>query len=61
MRIISVAHICGMCEACGGTINFTRFEEEELLYYDADDLVNRWMDHQLNDCSPDIDKAPKPD
>lgn len=59
MRIISVAHICGMCEACGETIDFVRFQEEDLLYYDADDIVNRWMDHQLNVCKPDSDKECK--
>jgi len=42
--------IGGVCESCGGVITFTRFENDISPYYEAEEIVNKWMDHQLNDC-----------
>lgn len=46
--------MAGVCDACEGIIFFTRFENEIGPYYEANDVVNKWMDHQLNDCTPPV-------
>jgi hypothetical protein len=47
--------IKGLCTACGATLTFTPVAEADFDYYEADEIVNRWMDHQLNDCPSVID------
>lgn len=44
--------LAGICDACEEILFFTQFENEIGPYYEADDIVNKWMDHQLNDCKP---------
>lgn len=46
--------IVGVCPICWGHIYFQRKEDED-DYYETEDIVNKWMDHQLNDCNPQID------
>lgn len=41
--------LAGICEVCGAKIEFEYFTDEGLGYYDIDDIVNKWMDHQLSD------------
>lgn len=48
--------IYGTCEACGREINFEHYDADADAwgYYTAEDIVNKWMDHQLNDCKPSV-------
>lgn len=54
MRIVSLSWVSGVCEACGAEIEFTLFEDANTAFYDADEIVNKWMDHQLSDCKPSV-------
>jgi hypothetical protein len=45
--------LVGTCTSCQKMINF-QLKQDEHDYYEAEDIVNRWMDHQLNECEPTV-------
>lgn len=56
MKLITRDDLIGECEACGSRIHFSLRDDGDVAYYEADEVVNLWVDHQLNDCkTPVID------
>lgn len=50
---LGVDGLYGVCTACWQQIHF-ELKQDADDYYEANDVVNKWMDHQLNDCKPPV-------